>query len=182
MFLPKGLGHPPASQPKPHFLPWGGGLTEFIAAYRWPKTPSSWSGECLWGPSLGSHSGTCAWRRRKGVDLKVPGDVTFEHFPCLAMSGWAAGSLQMTKGARRGGLASCIWKSRGTLGLYREQRVSWWSGEGFCIIINVFSLFFLLFKNLIIVTEPIVKNNKKAHFLEIHTYFGGPVTPKNPSS
>lgn len=106
------------------------------------RAPSSWSGECLWGPSLGNHSGTCAWWRRKGVDLKVPGDVTFERFSCLAMSGWAAGSLQVTKGARRGGLVSCVWKSRGTFGLYREQRVSWWSGEGFCII-NVFSLFFL---------------------------------------
>lgn len=114
------------------------------------------------------------------MDRKLPGDVTFERFPCLAMSGWAAGSLQVTKGARRSGLVSCVWKSRGTFGLYREQRVSWWSGEGFCII-NVFSLFFFLFKNLIIVTEPI-KNNKKTHFLEIHTYFGGPVTPKNPSS
>ena len=45
---------------------------------------------------------------------------------------------------------------------------------------KVFCGFFFFFKNLIIITDPIVlKKKAQTCFLEIHTYFGGSVTPKN---
>ena len=101
------------------------------------------------------------------MDRKAPVDVTFQHFPCTAGSGWAAKDwmhLQMTKGAGGHGPGSCLWKSGGHLHCTENsdrtrngptQPLGSESAGGRGeedLLYHIFSSF--LFKNLIKVTDP----------------------------
>lgn len=84
VFLSRGIKQPhsPCSSSSPIFFR-GAGLTAFTACIP-AKEPLTLE----LGVRFGGHhfkvgcSGICAWCGRDSVELKVPGNVIFQHFPC----------------------------------------------------------------------------------------------------